>query len=124
MKLTWITDVHLNFLQKDERIDFYHTLFATDSNGVVISGDIAEATSIELILKEIASTIQKPIYFVLGNHDYYRGSINDLRSTMMSHSYFGYQNQDHKSLTTMLCYSVTIVLLMAVTVTMRTAESF
>jgi hypothetical protein len=22
MKLTWITDVHLNFLKKDERIDF------------------------------------------------------------------------------------------------------
>ena len=84
MKLTWITDVHLNFLEKDERIDFYHTLIATDSNGVVISGDIAEATSIESILKEMASTIQKPIYFVLGNHDYYRGSINDLRSTMIS----------------------------------------
>ncbi len=50
----------------------------------MISGDIAEATSIELILKEMASTIQKPIYFVLGNHDYYRGSINDLRSTVIS----------------------------------------
>lgn len=50
MKLTWITDVHLNFLKKDERIDFYHTLIATDSNGVVISGDIAEAISIELII--------------------------------------------------------------------------
>lgn len=75
MKLTWITDVHLNFLKKDERIDFYHTLIVTDSNGVVISGDIAEAISIELILKEMASTIQKPIYFFLGNHDYYRGGL-------------------------------------------------
>jgi predicted phosphohydrolase len=84
MKLTWITDVHLNFLEKDERIDFCHTLIATDSNVVVISGDIAEATSIESILKEMASTIQKPIYFVLGNHDYYRASINDLRNKMIS----------------------------------------
>jgi predicted phosphohydrolase len=83
MKLTWITDVHLNFLEKDERINFYRTLIATDSDGVMISGDIAEATSIEPILKEMA-TIQKPIYFVLGNHDYYRGSINDLRNTMIS----------------------------------------
>lgn len=55
MKLTWLTDVHLNFLEKDERIDFYHTLIATDSDGVVISGDIAEATSIEPILKEMAT---------------------------------------------------------------------
>ncbi len=83
MKLTWITDVHLNFLGKDERINFYCTLIATDSDGVMISGDIAEATSIEPILKEM-TTIQKPIYFVLGNHDYYRSSINDLRNTMIS----------------------------------------
>lgn len=81
MKLNWINDVHLNFLEKNKRIDFHHTLIATDSNGVVISGDIAEATSIEPILTEMTSTLQKPIYFVLGNHDYYRGSINDLRST-------------------------------------------
>lgn len=81
MKLTWITDIHLNFLEKDERINFYHTLMATDIDGVMISGDIAEATSIEPILKEIA-TIQKPIYFVLGNHDYYRGGINDVHSKM------------------------------------------
>jgi predicted MPP superfamily phosphohydrolase len=73
MKLTWITDVHLNFLEKDERIDFYHTLIATDNDGVMISGDMAEAASIEPILKEMANATQKPIYFVLGNHDYYRG---------------------------------------------------
>ena len=80
MKLTMITDVHLNLLEKDERINFYRALIATDSDGVMISGDIAEATSIEPILKEM-TTIQKPIYFVLGNHDYYRCSINDLRNT-------------------------------------------
>ena len=65
-------------------MSFYRELIETDSDGVVISGDIAEATSVEPILKEMASTIQKPIYFVLGNHDYYRGSINDLRNKMTS----------------------------------------
>jgi predicted phosphohydrolase len=84
MKLTWITHVHLNFLEKDGRIDFYHTLIATDSDGVVISCDISEATSIAPILKEIANATQKPIYFVLGNHDYYRGSINDVLSKTTS----------------------------------------
>ena len=80
MKLTWITDVHLNFLAKDERMDFYHTLIATDSDGIMIRSDIAEATSIEPILKEMHNATQKPIYFVLGNHDYYRSSINDLHN--------------------------------------------
>jgi predicted MPP superfamily phosphohydrolase len=84
MKLTWLTDVHLNFLEKDKRMDFYQMLIATDSDGVVLSGDIAEATSIELILKEMANATQKPIYFVLGNHDYYRGSVHDVPSKMTS----------------------------------------
>ena len=70
MKLTWITDVHLNFLEKDKRMDFYQMLIATDSDGEMISGDIAEATSIEPILKEMVNATQKSIYFVLGNHDY------------------------------------------------------
>jgi predicted MPP superfamily phosphohydrolase len=80
MKLTWLTDVHFNFLAKDERIDFYHTLIATDSDGIMISGDIAEATSIEPILKKMANATQKTICFVLGNHDYHRGSINDFHN--------------------------------------------
>ncbi|MDA0938964.1 MAG: metallophosphoesterase [Proteobacteria bacterium] len=65
-------------------MDFYQTLIANDSDSVVLSGDIAEATSIKLILKEMANTTQKPIYFILGNHDYYRGGINDARSKMTS----------------------------------------
>lgn len=84
MKLIWLTDIHLNFLEKNKRMDFYRELIAPDSDGIVVSGDIAEAPSIESILTEMASTTQKPIYFVLGNHDYYRGSINDLRNKMTS----------------------------------------
>ena len=38
-------------------MSFYRELIETDSDGVVISGDIAEATSVEPILKEMASTI-------------------------------------------------------------------
>ena len=71
-------------MEENKRMDFYQTLISTNSDGVVISGDIAEATSVEPILKEMVSTIAKPIYFVLGNHDYYRGSINDFRNKMTS----------------------------------------
>ncbi len=35
------------------------------------------------MLKEMADTINKPIYFVLGNHDYYRGSVAPLRQEMI-----------------------------------------
>lgn len=84
MKLVWLTDIHLNLLDVGKRMDFYGELIATYNDGILISGDIAEATSIQSILKEMVNAIQKPIYFVLGNHDYYHSSINDLRHKMTS----------------------------------------
>ena len=33
-------------------------------------------------MQELADFIEKPVYFVLGNHDYYRGKINEVRSEM------------------------------------------
>lgn len=82
MKLTWLTDIHLNFLESDARQDFYLRVSDTDCDGVLISGDIAEAPSIELIMIEMAEAIQKPIYFVLGNHDYYRGEIATVKKQL------------------------------------------
>lgn len=33
-------------------------------------------------MQELANFIEKPIYCVLGNHDYYRGQIDEVRSEM------------------------------------------
>ena len=82
MKLAWLTDIHLNFINIDERKEFCQKIINTECEGVLISGDIAEAPSIKGILQELANFINKPIYFVLGNHDYYRGQINEVRSEM------------------------------------------
>ncbi len=82
MKLAWLTDVHLNFLDANERKNFYQEIINTRCNGVLASGDIAEAPSIKDILQELAEFIEQPIYFVLGNHDYYRGQIDAVRREM------------------------------------------
>lgn len=82
MKLTWLTDIHLCFLEKADRLNFYHAVAATHSDAVLISGDIAEAPSVVDLLQEMVEQIQKPIYFVLGNHDYYKGTIKDVKDTM------------------------------------------
>jgi predicted phosphohydrolase len=82
MKLAWLTDIHLNFINDIARQNFYQKIVDTQCDGVLISGDIAEAPSVESMLREMASCIQKPIYFVLGNHDYYRGQINEVRNAM------------------------------------------
>ncbi|MDP3267913.1 MAG: hypothetical protein Q8M40_02575 [Legionella sp.] len=45
----------------------------------MITGDIAEAKDVCEILQEFSTYTNKPIYFVLGNHDYYFGSVNNVR---------------------------------------------
>ncbi len=82
MKYAWLTDIHLNFIDNVTRQKFYQEIFNTECNGVLISGDIAEAPCLVNILNEMASYINKPIYFVLGNHDYYKGQINEVRDAM------------------------------------------
>lgn len=80
MKLAWCTDIHVNFLKKEECEPFYDTL--KESDGVLISGDISEAPSIAETMVHMADYIQKPIYYVLGNHDYYNGSVCDVRKSL------------------------------------------
>lgn len=82
MRLAWLTDIHLNFLDKEERILYYQEISKRNCDAILISGDIAEAPCLVDILNEMAIYIKKPIYFVLGNHDYYRGQINEVRHTM------------------------------------------
>ena len=57
MKLAWLTDVHLNFLDANERKNFYQEIINTRCHGVLASGDIAEAPSIKDILQELAEFI-------------------------------------------------------------------
>lgn len=82
MKLLWLTDIHLNFLDETQRLFFYQEIRKTKNDGLIISGDIAEASSIGMILQEISMQINNPIYFVLGNHDYYGGNVNQVRQQM------------------------------------------
>jgi predicted MPP superfamily phosphohydrolase len=63
-------------------MDFYQKIIATSGDVILLSGDIAEAPSIQPILKEMVDSIQRPIYFVLGNHDYYHGSVYSVRQEM------------------------------------------
>ena len=59
MKLAWVTDIHLNFLESADRKRFYQDIVATKSNAVLVSGDIAEAPTVSDILEEMAQKIAK-----------------------------------------------------------------
>lgn len=84
MKLAWLTDIHLNFLDSDKRNNFYQEIFNACCDAVLISGDIAEAPSLVELLNEMSVTIKKPIYFVLGNHDYYYDQIKEVKKKMIA----------------------------------------
>ena len=79
----WLTDIHLNFLKLLERMEFYKEINACSASHILITGDIAEAISLEMILAEMSEHIDKYIYFVLGNHDYYHGAVDEVK-TMLS----------------------------------------
>ena len=83
MKLIWLTDIHLNFIDREMRMRFYQKLLKTPGDRILITGDIAEAPSVSDMLREMAGEINKIIYFVLGNHDYYQGQIDEVRKEMI-----------------------------------------
>lgn len=82
--LIWVTDIHLNFLDTPERQAYYQTLVEKKADALLISGDIGEAPSVFLYLNELASTLKHPIFFVVGNHDYYRGSVAEVREKLLN----------------------------------------
>lgn len=82
--LVWLTDVHLNFLTPQKRVLFFQTFKNHDIDAVLITGDIAEAPSLRILLTEFSCYINKPIYFVLGNHDYYHDSVEKVRKLVLN----------------------------------------
>lgn len=82
MRLAWLTDIHLNFLSLEQMEAFCAELRDSEADAFLITGDISEAPTLELHLTRLADSVQRPVYFVLGNHDFYRGSIPEVRSTI------------------------------------------
>jgi len=74
MKLGWLSDIHLNFLREEQLQAFLQELAATSVDAWLISGDIAEAPTLSQYIELLRSSVPVPIYFVLGNHDLYKGS--------------------------------------------------
>ena len=78
MRLAWLTDIHLNFVDGIQRRRFLESV-SDQSDAVAISGDIGESHDVAEYLREVDEFVEKPVYFVLGNHDFYRGSISKTR---------------------------------------------
>ena len=80
MKGAWATDVHLEFLKGDGFERFVASVAALDAEALFLTGDIAHAESIEAMLRRVRAAVAIPVLFVLGNHDYYRGGVAEVRA--------------------------------------------
>ncbi|MCC7085434.1 MAG: metallophosphoesterase family protein [Pirellulales bacterium] len=79
MRFAWLTDIHLNFLDLATAERFFAAVRETQADAIVLTGDIGEARSLVPWLERIDDALRRPIYFVLGNHDFYGGSIAEVR---------------------------------------------
>jgi Icc-related predicted phosphoesterase len=79
MRAIWLTDLHLNFAAAGPRREFYQSLRACAADAILLGGDIAEAPSLAQYLAELEAATEQPIYFVLGNHDFYGSSFAAVR---------------------------------------------
>jgi len=81
----------MNFLQNQEgyRNDFYQKIKDADGDTVLITGDIAESHTVIKYIEEMQSCTGKPVYFVLGNHDFYGSGVVKVRRSVKSLGYLG-----------------------------------
>lgn len=79
MLTAWLTDIHLNFLNSRQIKKLHNEILSESAECVIITGDISHSDDVVLRLKNMSQFLNVPILFVLGNHDYYHGSIKGVR---------------------------------------------
>jgi hypothetical protein len=76
----WTSDIHLDRMDARDFRAFMDWVAAQDAGALVISGDIAEADSFAGFLRKLSEELPIPIYFVLGNHDFWGSSFAEVRA--------------------------------------------
>ena len=80
--LAWLTDPHFDMLS-GQQVDTLVAKWASlDVDGLLITGDIADGETLLSFLTCLDSGLPYPIWFVLGNHDYYGTGIGRQRSAV------------------------------------------
>ncbi len=81
-RVLWLTDIHLEFLKKPQINAFIAKLIAHAPDAVCITGDISIAPNVGAVVRLMVLILRCPVYFVLGNHDFYQGDIEPVREQM------------------------------------------
>lgn len=82
MQLAWATDIHLDRLNERDYSEYKEYLQELNPDCLIISGDIAEGEVVCRSLKDFNDAFNFPIYFVLGNHDFYFSSFAETETNV------------------------------------------
>ena len=80
LRLAWLTDIHLNWVERPAIEGLARDIQDAQPDAVLIGGDIGHATDVVTYLQLLHQLLRLPIFFVLGNHDYYYGAVASLRA--------------------------------------------
>ncbi|TWU45395.1 Calcineurin-like phosphoesterase [Novipirellula aureliae] len=84
MRIAWTTDPHFDHADVDAWQSWFESNAAVRGDAILITGDLSEGDDVGLQLLRLANSFELPIYFVLGNHDFYRRSIAETRQQLIS----------------------------------------
>jgi len=76
MKLAWASDIHLDMVRFPGQFGDY----VPESDALVITGDISRSEQMRHNLEQVRQFYRKPIYFVMGNHDFWGSSFEQMES--------------------------------------------
>jgi 3',5'-cyclic AMP phosphodiesterase CpdA len=82
LKLIWVTDIHLNFLDADGVEGFFDLVLGARPDAVLVGGDISVAATVGPYLTRLAEWVRRPVYFVLGNHDFWGSGVTEMQGAM------------------------------------------
>ena len=78
-ELLWLSDIHLDRVDAEKKDQFLEQLRGVRYDAALITGDISNAKQLIGHLKEISSACcERPVFFILGNHDYFFGSMTEV----------------------------------------------
>ncbi len=80
----WATDLHLDHATPERREALRTALRNGSAGTVIVTGDISVSPRLAADLAFLADATGRPIYFVLGNHDHYHGSVASTRDSVIN----------------------------------------
>jgi 3',5'-cyclic AMP phosphodiesterase CpdA len=85
-KLAWLSDPHLNCCDPAAQRVLAQQIAQQAPDALLLSGDLDEAPGLLNSLDWLAQAASCPLYFVLGNHDFYHDAIAPTRARVREHS--------------------------------------